>query len=563
MKWAYGVTTVPSRFEDLLPRTLASLARAGFDKPRLFVDGAGELPSALAQYEVTRRDPVIRTYGNWVLAAWELYIRTPSADRYAVFQDDFVTYPNLRRYLDGCAYPKKGYWNLYTFPENEKQFQGWYQSNQLGKGAVALVFSGEALRFLLGQKYFIERPMDVARGHRVVDGGIVTAFKNAGWKEYVHNPSLVQHTGKQSSMGSGPQELANTFRGEEFDAAELLNPPVSDTRVPRRLGLVGYNAATGLGELNRQLASYGDIHTWLVRPHPKLPTLKPHENVDTIVCPLGHPTKIQKFVSSVDVVVFCESTYYDQLIPYCKAEGRRTVCVPMMEWMPPGARGWPQQVDLFICPTKQCYNLFSQVIPCVYFPWPVDTDRFQFRLRQKCERFLFVAGHGGWKGRKGIDVILRAKELWPEMPLVVHSQDKYAWPANIEVLPPPNENCDLYAQGDVLIAPHSVDGLGLEPMEAMSCGMPVITTDGEPWNEIPAIRRIPAQVTRRSVRRPVDWYLPNPAKLVELCKELLGTDIEKDSNLVRSWAEVRSWNKNTEKFAELVRYGKGVRADNG
>ena len=42
MKWAYGITTVPSRRENLFERTLQSLAVAGFDNPRLFVDGVDD-----------------------------------------------------------------------------------------------------------------------------------------------------------------------------------------------------------------------------------------------------------------------------------------------------------------------------------------------------------------------------------------------------------------------------------------------------------------------------------------------------------------------------------------
>src|SRR5690606_10827320 len=117
-------------------------------------------------------------------------------------------------------------------------------------------------------------------------------------------------------------------------------------------------------------------------------------------------------------------------------------------------------------PTKHCYDQFSKVLRCRYFAWPVDTYRFQFRPRTVCNRFLFIGGHGGYKGRKGIEVVLEAKRLWPDLPLSVRCQANVAWPSNVEVLPATESNADLYATGDVLIAPHSVDGLGLEPMEA-------------------------------------------------------------------------------------------------
>ena len=223
IRWAYGVTTVPSRYHDLLPRTLKSLAEAGFPAPRLFVDDNRPVPTDLAEYQVTYRSPKVRVFGNWVLSAWELLLRHPEADRFAIFQDDFVTYKNLRKYLEACSYPEKGYWNLYTFPHNvKKDVQGWHLSDQFGRGAVALVFNNETLRTLLAQRHMVDRPLDCHRGWRAVDGGIVTALKKEGWQEFVHTPSLVQHTGLLSSMGNSMHLLADTFRGEDFDAMELL-----------------------------------------------------------------------------------------------------------------------------------------------------------------------------------------------------------------------------------------------------------------------------------------------------------------------------------------------------
>lgn len=562
MKWSYGVTTVPSRFKDLLPRTLRSLAASGFASPRLFVDGSARDYSAFSNYSITVRDPIVRTFGNWVLAAWELYLREPQADRYAIFQDDFVTYRNLRQYLETIDYPKNGYCNLYTFPENTRQDRkGWYLPNGRGLGAVALVFSNESLRVLLRQEHMVDRPLNAQRGHRAIDGGIVSAMRKAGWREYVHNPSLVQHTGDFSSMDNGHQPKADTFRGEEFDALELLErmpqPKVQAKQSTARLGLVGYHCATGLGELNRQISTYGQLDAWLIQPHPGNPTFPLPENLDAIVCANGNQYKVERFLKLVDTLIFCERPFYRNLTSIARSQGKRLVCIPMMEWMPAGARGWPREVDLFICPTKQCYDIFSPVIPCVYFPWPVDTARFQFQLRTKCERFLFVGGHGGWHGRKGTEFILKAKELWPEMPLAVRSQQSVKWPSNVEVLPTEQENSELYSRGDVLIAPHCVDGLGLEPMEAMACGMPVITTDGLPWNEIPAIGKIRATSTRQIVQRPVDWYAPDPHSIVSICKELLGQNIEEKSREARAWAEGRSWEQRAEEFIHLVKHGKG------
>lgn len=238
MRWAYGVTTVPGRKDNLLPRTLASLKNGGFDEPRLFVDGTKDSKWYEDKFglEVTVRYPTIRTAGNWTLALAELYFRNVEAERFAIFQDDFVTYKNLRRYLDRCDYPETGYWNLYTFKSNEPAILrkeglpapptdnhvGFYESNQHGRGAVALVFSRQAVMTLLTHPHMVERPSDPLRGWKAIDGGIVESFKKAKWKEYVHSPTLVQHTGFESSMGNKPHKQSRLWMGEDYDALEML-----------------------------------------------------------------------------------------------------------------------------------------------------------------------------------------------------------------------------------------------------------------------------------------------------------------------------------------------------
>lgn len=241
--WSYGVTTYkpdavarsrhPDRREQgILKQTLSSLARTGFGSPILFVDGENDPRSWRDQFklEVVCRSPHIGAFGNWVLGLVELMIRCPRADFYAMFQDDFVASLNLRTYLEHVPYPEKGYLNLYTFPKNQilaRGREGFYPANQQGKGAVGLVFDREAALTLLTQQpgeYTAKRPQDRVRGHKFIDGGVVEAMKLAGFKEYVHNPSLIQHTGLHSTLGNPRHVRAASFRGEDFDLMTLLQP---------------------------------------------------------------------------------------------------------------------------------------------------------------------------------------------------------------------------------------------------------------------------------------------------------------------------------------------------
>lgn len=246
LRWSYGVTTVPSRRDALLPRTLRSLAAAGWPEPRLFVDGDDDAFGWSSQFGLpcSFRQPKVRTAGNWWLALVELYVRAPEAHRFAVFQDDLVCCRNLRAYLDACLYPADGYLNLLTFPSNhgpsahgrygasvfgDPERPGWAQGRSMsagpggpqnGRGAVALVFDRRAVVELLSSRKWVERAQDPHRGHKSVDGGVVTALNAAGVREYVHNPTLVFHTGEVSSMGNQRHPDAPGWRGEDWDVLE-------------------------------------------------------------------------------------------------------------------------------------------------------------------------------------------------------------------------------------------------------------------------------------------------------------------------------------------------------
>lgn len=260
MKWQCGLTTVPQRAgAEHLERTLRSVEAGGFPKPRLFVDGCDEQTALAYRHahglEVTARSPRIGAWGNWWLGMWELWVRDPHADRFAMFQDDLVIVRNLRQYLEACPYPERGYQNPFLFLRNEEHFareaQGWHRGAfledarvdhrnrwQQGCGALLLVFSREALEVIFTSPKTMKKPLaeDPRMATARIDGGVVSAMNEAGWHEWTHNPSLVLHTGTVSTLEKRHPEIvareppavkvwrrnAGTFPGEQFDALELL-----------------------------------------------------------------------------------------------------------------------------------------------------------------------------------------------------------------------------------------------------------------------------------------------------------------------------------------------------
>lgn len=230
IQWQYGVTTVPARAGELLNRTLRSLEAAGFPHPYLFVDNCEATnPHFLTiPYLVARRYPCIGVTGNFILALWELYARNPLSQRYAVFQDDIVCCRGLRKYLESFYAPNT-YQNLCTYPQNQALadgFEGWFHSNQKGRGAQALVFDNNAVCKLLSQENLLERIKTGKYRQKTVDGSVVTALAKARVFEIVHNPSLVCHVGKESTLGNNTMVDCTSFPGEEFDLSTLPLPTI-------------------------------------------------------------------------------------------------------------------------------------------------------------------------------------------------------------------------------------------------------------------------------------------------------------------------------------------------
>lgn len=263
MKWSYGITTTIQRLGDLLPRTVDSLRAGGFTQPRLFVDGTND-PSLYAHFklETTFRFPAVRTYGNWYLSLLELYVREATADYYALFQDDIVCCKNLKEYIENSGLPADAYFNPYCSFDNLARAEGktgWFVSNQNGRGALALIFPKNVAVTLLCDRMWSERAQS-DHGWKNIDGGITHSLSTNYWgkyKEYCHNPGLVQHTGFKSSIGTlwphndkGAIDRSPTFIGEDKDpvgtvqSTPLAAAPKVDIAQPSKQELHNHDLTT-------------------------------------------------------------------------------------------------------------------------------------------------------------------------------------------------------------------------------------------------------------------------------------------------------------------------------
>jgi glycosyltransferase involved in cell wall biosynthesis len=279
-----------------------------------------------------------------------------------------------------------------------------------------------------------------------------------------------------------------------------------------RIGLVGPHSRFGLGHQNRDLAVNLDIDRWLVPlggPGDS-PPVGLRCRTDVISRDLSD-LELEAWLDGLDVVLFVESPFFPALTDVARQMGVCVVCVPNWEWLHPGLE-WLDGVDVMLCPTRHTARLLTEWKGHFRFSWtvetmawPVDTNHFRFRRRFVCRRFVFVNGSGGFRARpingsladfrrKGLEVLLSAAELAPEVSIIVYAEakDAPAIPPSVELRHPPGDNSLLYCDGDVCVQPSHWEGLGLPLLECQAAGMPLVTTNAPPMNEHQPIAVIPA-----------------------------------------------------------------------
>lgn len=156
-----------------------------------------------------------------------------------------------------------------------------------------------------------------------------------------------------------------------------------------------------------------------------------------------------------------------------------------------------QYYDFLICNTKRHYSVFKDITKCYYVPWGTDTELYKpARCGNNGEKLVFFHS-AGMSTRKGTSVLIETfieYKMYEKAKLVIHSQiDVGRFTSRsideleekgIEMIVRTVGAPGLYCMGDVYVYPTTLEGLGLTIYEALSAGLPVITTDVAPMNEI-------------------------------------------------------------------------------
>ncbi len=186
---------------------------------------------------------------------------------------------------------------------------------------------------------------------------------------------------------------------------------------------------------------------------------------------------------------------------------------------------------------------------------------------------LFFPG-GFMSKRKPLGETLKAfrKAKGPELRLVVKAQvergvgdvrDAARKDERIEVIAedlPTDEHLRLFASADVCLAPSRWEGLGLHLFEATALGLPIVTNDNPPMNEVVEDGRngllVPGKPSKQRPRSDIGSFDPDRRALTRAIERL--RDSELRSTLEAGALERReelSWSRTVEALGQLLEVG--------
>lgn len=219
---------------------------------------------------------------------------------------------------------------------------------------------------------------------------------------------------------------------------------------------------------------------------------------------------IEWLVRESDVILTAETPYDYDLIVRARSAGVGTVVQGNHEFMRWTTEPDLPRPDLFLAPSTWHVGLWPQ--PTVVLPFPVDRERFPFRLRTgPALELVHVAGHRARADRAGTRLVLQAmRSVRAPVRLTIRSQDRLGGSGpysprdprrrHVEiVVADVEDNRDLYrtAEGgepDAAIQPRRYGGQSLPLNEELSLGLPVIALDREPERgELPSEALVPAR----------------------------------------------------------------------
>jgi glycosyltransferase involved in cell wall biosynthesis len=332
---------------------------------------------------------------------------------------------------------------------------------------------------------------------------------------------------------------------------KLKGKPVTIRDPLESWAIVGVKDDTGSGRLSLDLTRLLFPICQLVTPSYRLEEHTIRER-DIWIPNDADDARIEEALNGLDVLIVLEDQAINhRIIRAAKSKSIKVHSLALWEWFPP-YDPIKKLFDRIICPNRYCESILKKLgfENTVLLGWPVDVLNLpERRISGPAKMFVHIAGKIETDDRKSTLLTLQAfhRVRNPDVSLTVRSQRPLPWQINDPRIRyfignVPNYR-DLYREGDVFVQPSKAEGLGLSILEAIACGLPVLTTDYPPMNEYALHRRM--LVSTHWGKKPAlqTSYIPNAhlkiprinslTKRIEWCAN---HDMTTFSNCNRSWA---------------------------
>ncbi|TCO07889.1 glycosyltransferase family 4 protein [Natronoflexus pectinivorans] len=233
--------------------------------------------------------------------------------------------------------------------------------------------------------------------------------------------------------------------------------------------------------------------------------------------------------------------------------------------------------DFLICNTQKHFSVFKNHSQSYFVPWGTDVELYKpLKKRvEDSEKMIFFHSAGMNPLRKGTDLFIKAMDLVKNeyVKAVVHTQvdlseffpkltpviKKIVDNGKLEIIQKTVSAPGLYHMGDVYVYPTRLEGIGLTIAEALSCGLPVITTNERPMSEFVKSNETGSLVRVKEEKYRGDGYywpqsICDENHLAEIISEFAENPehVKQMGNNARNRAvEELDWNKNSLILYEL------------
>jgi len=253
-----------------------------------------------------------------------------------------------------------------------------------------------------------------------------------------------------------------------------------------RLGIITYtNLASGIGLFGYEFWKYLEADSILSVPN----KIKGQDTWTDRQLTLSHPPGVKDFKKYIeqfepDTLLFLETPFSHNLYRVARGCQVKTVGIPMHE----SRASVGMQPDLLICTSHEAWRKSNHSNKRLMF-LPIGLELFPYKKRTG-HTFIHNIGYGGVHDRRQTTNVVKAFQGLqdPKARLILRTQRD--WPEGSRVKDKrityikknyPNP-ADVYADGDIAIAPMAYGGYERIVLEAMASGLPVLTTDADPMN---------------------------------------------------------------------------------